>query len=279
MGLLKHTVTIVGTVITVGGGAFMFTAPSSQAGNVSYSPPPNPPPPPPAPPPPAPPDITVDAFNLSASLTVEPSACVLIPENDKVVVDGLGDGIPVSAYLTPHPYGATAMAVYQMIVNGLNVISPAALENGDTLRVYLCAPVEFGFNETFRLTYGEHVDTIRVSTLFAPPPNPPPASPSPPPPPTPPPRSPAPPPPSPPPPSPPPAPPPPSPPPPPPSPPPPDITAEAFELNTTITVEPGACSMIPSNEFVMVSGLGSNVTVNATLSVMVNATLSPNDVF
>ena len=133
--------------------------------------------------------------------------------------------------------------------------------------MYLCAPVEFGFNETFRLTYGEHVDTIRVSTLFAPPPNPP-ASPSPPPPPTPPP-----------PPSPPPAPPLPSPPPPPPSPPPPDITAEAFELNTTITVEPGACSTIPSNESVVESGLGSNVTVNATLSVMVNATLSPNDVF
>ena len=139
MGLLKHTVTIVSTVITVGGGAFMFTAPSSQAGNVSYSPPPNPPPPSPTPPPPAPPDITVDAFNLSASLTVEPGTCVLIPENDTVVVDGLGDGIPVSAYLTPHPYGATAMAVYQMIVNGLNVISRGARKRRYAASVFVRA--------------------------------------------------------------------------------------------------------------------------------------------
>ena len=238
MGFLKHTVTVLGTVVTVGGGAFMFATPS-ETGNVSFSPPP---PPQPSPPPP---DITADAFRLSASLTVEPGACALIPENEPVVVSGLGDGIPVSAYLTPHPYGATDMSVYQIIVNGLNMISPAAVENGDTLQLFLCAPAEFGFNETFRLTYGEHVDTISVSTLFAPPPNPPPPSPSPPPPPSPPPT--------------------------PPSPPPPDITALAFELNTTITVDPGTCSMIPSNESVMVSGLGPDV--------MVNATLSPSDGF
>ena len=238
MGFLKHTVTVLGTVVTVGGGAFMFATPS-ETGNVSFSPPP---PPQPSPPPP---DITADAFRLSASLTVEPGACALIPENEPDVVSGLGDGIPVSAYLTPHPYGATDMSVYQIIVNGLNMISPAAVENGDTLQLFLCAPAEFGFNETFRLTYGEHVDTISVSTLFAPPPNPPPPSPSPPPPPSPPPT--------------------------PPSPPPPDITALAFELNTTITVDPGTCSMIPSEESVMVSGLGPDV--------MVNATLSPSDGF
>ena len=85
--------------------------------------------------------------------------------------------------------------------------------------------------------------------LPSPPPSPPaPPSPSPPPPPLPPPSPlPSPPPP---------APPPPAPPPPlpplPPSPPPPDISAEAFELNAIIPVEPGVCSLIPSSEHLTV---------------------------
>ena len=70
--------------------------------------------------------------------------------------------------------------------------------------------------------------------------------------------------------SPPPSPPPPSPPPPspppPPSTPPPDVTAAAFELSVSITVEPGTCTMIPSDESIEVSGLGSDISVAADLT-------------
>jgi hypothetical protein len=53
-----------------------------------------------------------------------------------------------------------------------------------------------------------------------------------------------------------------------PSPPPPDITALAFETNTSITVEPGVCSLIPSvdRDPIVVSGLGQDVVVMATLT-------------
>lgn len=44
-----------------------------------------------------------------------------------------------------------------------------------------------------------------------------------------------------------------------PFPPPPDVTAAEYELNTTITVDPGVCSMIPSEQHITVSGLGEGV--------------------
>jgi hypothetical protein len=53
----------------------------------------------------------------------------------------------------------------------------------------------------------------------------------------------------------------------PPSPPPPDVRADSFVFtNASITVKPGVCSMIPSSDSVMVSGLGNGVMVEATLS-------------
>ena len=47
-------------------------------------------------------------------------------------------------------------------VNGAKVDSPAPVENGDELRIIVCAPMVFGFDETFKLKYGTHEDTVTV---------------------------------------------------------------------------------------------------------------------
>ena len=199
--------------------------PSPPPPNPPRSPPPNPPPlpPPPSPPPPSspPPDITAEAFELNTIITVEPGVCSLIPSLQHITVSGMGAGVTVPATLT-HMNGVPGEHA-QLKVNDKNVISPHEVRNGDQLRINVCAPLVFGFKETFELKYGTHDDTVTVYTLNAPPPNPPPVSPTPPTPPSPPPSPappPSPPPPLPPPPS-PPSPPPPSPPPHPQSPPPP----------------------------------------------------------
>ena len=73
------------------------------------------------------------------------------------------------------------------MVNDVNVTSPHSVQNDDQLRIIVCAPLMYGFNETWELKYGTHDDTVNVITLNAPPPSPPPPSPTPPPPPLPPP--------------------------------------------------------------------------------------------
>lgn len=133
-------------------------------------PPPSPSPPPPSPAPP-PPDITAHAFELNTSIMVVPGACSLIPSSQSIVVAGLGDSVAVNATLTPN-----TNAGGQLLVNGVNVTttSPVLVRNGDLLRVRVCAPAVFGFNETFSLMYGNQDDTVRVTTANAPPPSPPP---------------------------------------------------------------------------------------------------------
>ena len=207
-------------------------------------------------------DSTAMQFELNASITVAPGACSLLPSLQAITISGLGVDEEVIAALVP---GLRS----QIVLNDENVASGVNVKNGDRLRISVCAPLEFDFNESFNLSYGGTHDTVTVKTYQAPPPpspSPPPPSPSPPPP------SPSPPPPSPPPPS-------------PPPPPPPDISAHAFTLNNaSITVEPGTCSLIPSWQTVMVLGLGQDVRVMATLfpaengNIIVNGEVTTNPV-
>jgi len=100
-------------------------------------PPPNPPPSPPSPPPP---DVTAEAFELSTSITLNPSACTLIPSDKPIEVAGLGGGVSVLADLVPHLFGSRGEQFSQLLVNGQNVSSPNSVKNGDRLRVLVCAP-------------------------------------------------------------------------------------------------------------------------------------------
>jgi hypothetical protein len=104
--------------------------------------------------------------------------CSEIPSSEHITVSGLGNGITVPATLT-HVNPTTLGEHAQLVLNGVNVSSPASVRNGDELRIIVCAPLVFGFNEKFELKYGHHDDTITVHTLHAPPPRPPPRPPPP----------------------------------------------------------------------------------------------------
>jgi hypothetical protein len=91
---------------------------------------------------------------------VEPGTCSLIPSEESVVVSGLGDGVMVNASVTPH----YSFENTQLLLNGFDTVQPVLVTNGDKLRVLVCAPVQFGFNETFIMEYGHNADTITVVT-------------------------------------------------------------------------------------------------------------------
>ena len=76
----------------------------------------------------------------------------------------------VNASVTPH----YSFENTQLLLNGLDTVQPVLVTNGDKLRVLVCAPVQFGFNETFIMEYGHNADTITVVTEYSPPAPPPP---------------------------------------------------------------------------------------------------------
>jgi len=53
----------------------------------------------------------------------------------------------------------------ELILNDANVISPTSVQNGDRLRVLVCAPTVGPASEIFTLAYGEVFNTISVHTL------------------------------------------------------------------------------------------------------------------
>ena len=127
------------------------------------------------------------------------------------------------------------------------LVAVASAQAAGNIQYRVTAPPGLSIKSFGKLPFGELNAVTRVPPS-PPPPNPPP--------------SPSPPPPSPP----PPAPPPPNPPPSPPSPPPPDVTAEAFELSASITLDPSACTLIPSDKPIEVAGLGAAYRSSRTWS-------------
>jgi hypothetical protein len=100
------------------------------------------------------------------SITVKPGVCSSIPSSEHITVAGLGEGVAMLATLT-HVNPETPGQLAHLAVNDMNVSSPASVRNGDSLQIVVCAPLVFGFNETFHLKYGGHDDTVTVYTLNA----------------------------------------------------------------------------------------------------------------
>jgi len=84
----------------------------------------------------------------------------------------VGPAVLVNATLSPNDGLENA----QLLLNGKDAASPVLVQSGDKLRVLVCAPLQYGFEETFSLEYGDQDDTVTVYTLTpSPPPSPPPS--------------------------------------------------------------------------------------------------------
>jgi len=191
---------------------------------------------PPHPPPPHPPpsDITADTFELhNATMLSAPTQCHFFPTHSNITVSGLDEGVFVNATLFPSITG-----ISQLFVNGLQAPPEVLVQNGDFIRIAVCAPNEWNVQKSFTLNYGNRTGTVVVNTFSPPPPT---SLLSP------------------------------------PSPQPPDFTSDPFGLGTVnlTSVAPGDCFTLPSvNDTVMVRGLGEGLNTSAWLETQTDTTQS-----